>query len=55
MAEKVKFASRKKLEQGDMILVPRKEQSPIDWTQVFKDFIEVAARVLSSVYVLTKI
>ena len=55
MAEKVKFASRKKLEQGDMILVPRKEQSPVDWTQVLKDFIEVAARILSSVYVITKI
>ena len=55
MAERVKFASRKKLEPGDTILVPRKEQLQIDWTQVFKDFIEVAARVLSSVYVITKI
>jgi len=55
MAERVKFASRKKLEPGDTVLVPRKEQPQIDWSQIFKDFVEVSARVLSSVYVITKI
>lgn len=54
MAEKVKFISKQKLEMGDTIIVPRKE-SPVDWTQVIKDFVEVSARVLNSVYILTKI